>query len=378
MNEQTFYFEFENKHRGSRNLILERLKFYEPLIRFISQENRDGKPKALDLGCGRGEFLELLSLHNFEAEGVDINEENVKLAQNLGLTAHKGDILEHLRKTPDKTYHLVTMIHVIEHLPFNYIFELFTEVSRVLKDKGFFIVEFPNIKSPLIGAYNFWLDPTHIRPIHPELLQFLGEKNGLKILKIFPLHGIKNTESINIESLFYSSPDVSMIFAKQTEELLYLEKLRDILNELTMHASLDFEYVAALFNRDLMTQKNQIIQLLNKQLRLQEQLTEIKSQNIEMKSRLDALWYSKPWRFYLWLGEKKRRLLTAIDLTSLKAFIKRSPAIRKALNKLFKKKSIPERLNFTTSNNLTNQFKKSKLFNYEIQIIKERLMLWKK
>jgi O-antigen chain-terminating methyltransferase len=153
-----FYLEFENKFRGPRELILDRSKVYEPILKFVATLAE--KPLVLDLGCGRGEFLELCNKFGIEVLGVDASEKNVELVKSLGFKAHKDDILNFLKKQESNSYNLVSLIHVVEHLEFCYVLELFKEVHRILKSGGIFIVETPYVKSPL-AAFNFWLDPTH-------------------------------------------------------------------------------------------------------------------------------------------------------------------------------------------------------------------------
>jgi SAM-dependent methyltransferase/outer membrane murein-binding lipoprotein Lpp len=236
-----FYLEFENKFRGPRELILDRLKVYEPILKFVATLAE--KPLVLDLGCGRGEFLELCNKFGIEVLGVDASEKNVELVKSLGFKAHKDDILNFLKKQESNSYNLVSLIHVVEHLEFCYVLELFKEVHRILKSGGIFIVETPYVKSPL-AAFNFWVDPTHKRPIHPELLKFIGEKMGFSIIEIFPLAGKSRKDTVSLTDILYSSPDVSIILVKDTEDKYYLEKVKNVLSKVRAQASLDLEEVS--------------------------------------------------------------------------------------------------------------------------------------
>jgi len=446
MKDGNFYFDFENRHRGTREQILERLKFYEPLVRFIAKKYSNEKPKAVDLGCGRGEFLEFLINYGFEVEGVDINKENIKLVKELGLSATEGDILKFLKGLSEKKYELVSLIHVIEHLPFEYTFQLFSEVSRVLKPGGIFIVEFPYTKNLMIGAYSFWIDPTHLRPVHPELLEFIGKRNGLIISKSFPINGVKKIDSFSIESLFYFSPDVSVVFVKDSENELYLENVKEVLTQLSLNASLDFEDVANLLKRDLRNLDHKLNflsekfakemepQLLDLQskltaiwnklnflsekfakemepqlLDLQSKLTaiwnklnflsekfakEMEPQLLDLQSKLTAIWNSKPWRFYRWLGKKKRSLFNFIKkikfffnerlFIHLASYLNSKPKLKETVKFLIKKMPAVERklkskinkLN-TSPSNFQENSEQILITNYEAQIFNKRLKRWK-
>jgi|GEM_PF-1690923 O-antigen chain-terminating methyltransferase len=417
MKDGNFYFDFENRHRGTREQILERLKFYEPLVRFIAKKYSNEKPKAVDLGCGRGEFLEFLINYGFEVEGVDINKENIKLVKELGLSATEGDILKFLKGLSEKKYELVSLIHVIEHLPFEYTFQLFSEVSRVLKPGGIFIVEFPYTKNLMIGAYSFWIDPTHLRPVHPELLEFIGKRNGLIISKSFPINGVKKIDSFSIESLFYFSPDVSVVFVKDSENELYLENVKEVLTQLSLNASLDFEDVANLLKRDLRNLDHKLNFLSEKfakemepqLLDLQSKLTaiwnklnflsekfakEMEPQLLDLQSKLTAIWNSKPWRFYRWLGKKKRSLFNFIKkikfffnerlFIHLASYLNSKPKLKETVKFLIKKMPAVERklkskinkLN-TSPSNFQENSEQILITNYEAQIFNKRLKRWK-
>ena len=388
MKDGNFYFDFENRHRGTREQILERLKFYEPLVRFISKKYSNEKPKAVDLGCGRGEFLEFLINYGFEVEGVDINKENIKLVKELGLSATEGDILKFLKGLSEKKYELVSLIHVIEHLPFEYTFQLFSEVSRVLKPGGIFIVEFPYTKNLMIGAYSFWIDPTHLRPVHPELLEFIGKRNGLIISKSFPINGVKKIDSFSIESLFYFSPDVSVVFVKDSENELYLENVKEVLTQLSLNASLDFEDVANLLKRDLRNLDHKLNFLSEKFAK------EMEPQLLDLQSKLTAIWNSKPWRFYRWLGKKKRSLFNFIKkikfffnerlFIHLASYLNSKPKLKETVKFLIKKMPAVERklkskinkLN-TSPSNFQENSEQILITNYEAQIFNKRLKRWK-
>jgi O-antigen chain-terminating methyltransferase len=318
--------EFENKFRGARELILDRLKVYEPILKFVATLAE--KPSVLDLGCGRGEFLELCNKFGIEVLGVDTSEKNVELVKSLGFKAHKDDILNFLKKQESNSYNLVSLIHVVEHLEFCYVLELFKEVHRILKSGGIFIVETPYVKSPL-AAFNFWVDPTHKRPIHPELLKFIGEKMGFSIIEIFPLAGKSRKDIVSLTDILYSSPDVSIILVKDTDDKYYLEKVKNVLSKVRAQASLDLEEVSLRLTQEHSSIAEEV-QKLSATLAQLNQRVELTNKEISyVKSRLDALWNSKPWRAYQLIGK------TILRISNLKGEIKPFP--RSLLKNIYKR-----------------------------------------
>ena len=172
----SLYLSFENRFRGQRSEIKDRVRFYLP---FLKQAGAgQARRPILDLGCGRGEWLELLQENELEASGVDLNEAMVAQCQQRRLAAQKDDALTHLRALADDTLGAVTGFHIIEHLPLETLMDLLIETRRVLRPGGLAIFESPNCKNLMVGASNFNVDPTHRNPIFPETAQFLLETIG--------------------------------------------------------------------------------------------------------------------------------------------------------------------------------------------------------
>lgn len=184
MNED-FYRAFEDKHRGPRKLIKNRLKVYLPFIKGL--RNVHSEMTALDLGCGRGEWLELMREHGIVAQGADLDAGMLKACLELDLNAVKTDAVSYLHAQPDASIGVISAFHLVEHIPFEAVQDLVTEARRVLLPGGLLILETPNPENLIVGTTDFYLDPTHIRPIPALLLAFLTEFHGFSRCKILGL-----------------------------------------------------------------------------------------------------------------------------------------------------------------------------------------------
>jgi SAM-dependent methyltransferase len=180
------YVSFEDQFRGSREDIKERMRVYLPIIHEANVGTEE--MPVLDLGCGRGEWLELLREEGLRARGVDLNRVLVEACRQQGLEIVEGDAIGYLRSLPDASLGVVTAFHLIEHLPFDGFVRLLDETVRVLKPGGVAIFETPNPENVLVGSYTFYLDPTHRNPLPSSVVKFLAEARGLCRVGIMPLH----------------------------------------------------------------------------------------------------------------------------------------------------------------------------------------------
>lgn len=177
-----FYRAFEDRYRGSRETIRERLSVYKPFLDPMLK--LETTPTAVDLGCGRGEWLEYICSLGFVARGVDLDEGMLGCCEELGLTTEKRDILDFLRSLDCSSLSMVSAFHVVEHIAFEELRFLVAEAHRVLKPGGLLIIETPNPENIVVGTRSFYLDPTHRQPIPFELLSFVAEHEGFDRTKV--------------------------------------------------------------------------------------------------------------------------------------------------------------------------------------------------
>ena len=203
------YFSLEDRFRGTREDIKDRLRVYLPYVKEVLQKLDGGL--VLDIGCGRGEWLELLKDEGIEALGVDINRVMIDQCQELGLKVIEGDALDYLRGQKNNTFSIITGFHIVEHLPLKKMLAIFDECLRTLKPGGMVIFETPNPENILVGACYFYIDPTHKNPIPPQLLFFLLEERGFERLQTIKAQSFPDDENSHLDPIFKTSRDYAII-----------------------------------------------------------------------------------------------------------------------------------------------------------------------
>ena len=215
--QNNFYKAFEDQHRGSRETIKSRLAVYMPFIQKIQEVHPNAT--ALDLGCGRGEWLELLKDHQLSASGIDLDDGMLSACRSRGLNVQTGDAIAHLKSLPADSLSIVSGFHIAEHLSLGDLEALIKEALRVLKPAGLLILEAPNTENLVVGTSSFYLDPTHQRPLPSALLSFLVGYLGFARSKVL---GVQESVPLREEhgptSLFAVlsgvSPDYAVIAQK--------------------------------------------------------------------------------------------------------------------------------------------------------------------
>ncbi len=211
------YRSLEDRFRGTQEEIAERVETY--------LSHLPDRGVVLDLGCGRGEALEVLGAAGLTTRGVDLSDEMVEECRQRGLTAESGDLFAALEAADEESLAGVLSLHVIEHLEGAEVDRLVRLAWRALQPGGTLILETPNPLSIVVAARNFWRDPTHRRPIHPETLAFLFEEAGFDPVERLDLRPFGAADSL-------PELDLETLPAEQRELAAGVNEIRDQLDGL--------------------------------------------------------------------------------------------------------------------------------------------------
>ena len=159
-------------------------------------ERASAQPPALDVGCGRGEFLVLCRERGVTARGFDTNERSVADLRQRGFDVTLAGVPECFAGVADGSVGSILAAHVVEHLPVDLLFVLFREAARVLRRGGCLMIETPNAESIAVGASEFWRDPTHLAPRHPAALVLLGREHGFDVDEAVAVHPLPEGSGI--------------------------------------------------------------------------------------------------------------------------------------------------------------------------------------
>jgi SAM-dependent methyltransferase len=218
--EEHGYVELELRYRGAQDEIRDRIAAYLPFLQVLP----DGAP-VLDLGCGRGEALALLRDHGIAGRGVDGSARMVELCRERGVEAEVGDLFATLAGVPEGSLGGVVSFHVIEHLPLGALDRLVRLAWRALRPGGVLILETPNPLSIVMAARNFWRDPTHLRPVHPDSLKLMLDLAGFDEVQQLDLRPFPPSERL-------PEVDLARLPAEQRPLADSINRLRDRLDEL--------------------------------------------------------------------------------------------------------------------------------------------------
>jgi len=170
------YAGFEERFRGTEADIKERQRIYLPFF--------EGASSVVDLGCGRGEFLELLREHGLAAQGVDLDLDMALLCRDKGLNVVREDAFVQLAARADDSIGGIFSAQFIEHLPADRIVELVRLSYRKLAPGGCLVLETPNPACLWVFADSFYRDFSHVHPVHSDTMKFLLETTGFHQVEV--------------------------------------------------------------------------------------------------------------------------------------------------------------------------------------------------
>ncbi len=215
------YFLFEQMHRGSREEIKDRQRVY---LKYF-----EDKEHILDIGCGRGEFIELLMDEGkTDVKGIDLNDDMVIYCKEQGLPVEKIDALSYLKEIQQGEVEGIYMGQVVEHLSPADMVRIIRMAYEKLAKGGVFIAETVNPMCLSVFANAFYVDPSHVKPVHPLTLEFIMQTQGFRNVETIYLseikeklpqikgNGISNADEFNkgidrLNNLLFSNQDYAII-----------------------------------------------------------------------------------------------------------------------------------------------------------------------
>ena len=170
------YGRFAERFRGTEEYVKAGQQIYLPYFRDCRN--------VLDIGCGRGEFLEMMQAAGIPAKGIDLAEESVATCRHKTLDAETADLFVYLENLPEASLDGIFCSQVVEHLPPERLPEMIRLCASRLQRHGVIAIETPNPECLAIFATHFYLDPTHRRPVPHPLLAFYLDEFGVGRLEV--------------------------------------------------------------------------------------------------------------------------------------------------------------------------------------------------
>lgn len=169
-----------------------------PDVDHYVQLAKDHQP-AIDVGCGRGEFLLACRDAKIDAKGFDVNERSIADLKAKRIDATLAGVPDCFHGVADGTIGSILAMHVVEHIPVELLFALFANAARLLRPGGLLMIETPNAESLVASASDFWRDPTHLAPRHPAALTVLAREYGFAIDEIRAIHPLPEGNQLAVD-----------------------------------------------------------------------------------------------------------------------------------------------------------------------------------
>jgi SAM-dependent methyltransferase len=183
------YVGFEDRFRGSQEEIRSRLGDYLPIFASASD--------VVDVGCGRGELLDLLRQHGVDARGVDTNEGMVHLCRERGLEVEQGDALGFLERQPDRSLGGLAAIQVVEHFEPGYLLRFLETAYHKMRDGAPMVLETINPACWMAFFETYIRDITHRQALHPDTLRYLVQTSGFSKVDVHYRESVRESDRLD-------------------------------------------------------------------------------------------------------------------------------------------------------------------------------------
>ncbi len=221
----SFEYALQDHFRGSEQQTAIKLQVWLEAINGMANANQLKTGSWLDIGCGRGEWLQMVTKTGIRVTGIDPSSAVIAHCCEANLPAEKADALGWLERCPDASLAVITAFHVVEHLPPEGLVKLVQLAARKLQPRGILAIETPNPANLPMGAHRFWNDPTHQRPVPAALLRFVMNYFNVNVVKQLELNPCPEAEHLpfteiemvrRIDQLMYGPQDYGLIGVRES------------------------------------------------------------------------------------------------------------------------------------------------------------------
>ncbi len=280
-----YYLNFENQFRGESTSINEQFSKYLELIKLSLDVNESSK--LLDIGSGRGEWLQICKQVVHECIGIENDSHMVQLCRKKGLNILEDDAILALNKISSNSISIITAFHIIEHMEHKTIINLLSECYRVLNSKGILIIETPSIDNLVVSANNFYVDPTHITHINSDALIFDIRNVGFSDVKEFNIHGgpLQNDKHSKITRVFNGIAQDLLVIAVKNIDMSKLVFQKD--TKWMSNLDLSQKFLEAAIDFDLRNEEINTV-LFSEIKSLKTEVRNLKYELVSMKSQMNT------------------------------------------------------------------------------------------
>ena len=206
--------EIDRRYRGTEESLFRQMEFYREYLADVKELG-----PMLDIGCGRGLLMKLMRDVGAKAIGIDLSAMQVDYCRTNGFDARNVEAGEFLNEQDNNSYSAVTMLHIVEHLSFDDLLRIVSDVYRVLVPGGILIIETPNPENLFISSVMFHIDPTHVRPVTFQFISTVLSVIGFEVERLplhMPIHDDagQSTKNIHLNNLLAASGNLSVLGRK--------------------------------------------------------------------------------------------------------------------------------------------------------------------
>ncbi len=211
------YAQFEDQFRGPEQVVKNRQAIY---LDYLNKSL-----EVLDIGCGRGEFLELLQAHGFQAKGIDSSPQMVARCREKGLRVAQADALDYIQQLPGKVGN-VFLSQIVEHMDYKDMYCLLQAAWEKMEMQAAVVIETINPGSFYAQSTAYVMDPSHVGLVSPETLSYTFRKLHFRKIRILYKSPVPKSERLQLCHDHFEDQKINDLVAKINDDL---KKIDDII-----------------------------------------------------------------------------------------------------------------------------------------------------